>query len=251
VEFFNTNDTRRSSPVVFSSGTNCSFCAIIFDDPGLQFMWIQELWRYPVKSMAGETLAAADLTESGVAGDRLIQVRTGGGRIVTARTRPLLLRHHATLTGQDQIRVDGRPWTSEEVARDVEVAAGPGTRLVRSDAEDRFDILPLLIATDGMLAAVGYDRRRFRPNLVIGGVTGLSERHWEGAQLRIGPVLIGMQDLRGRCIMTTFDPDSGKQDLNVLRRVQQEFDGKLGLNCFVIEPGRISVGDQVQLIPES
>ena len=120
--------------------------------------------------------------------------------------------------------------------------------LVQSDPDDRFDILPLLVATDGMLAAVGYDRRRFRPNLVIGGVPGLSERQWEGARLRIGPVIIGMDDLRERCIMTTFDPDSGEQDLEVLRRVQKEFMGRLGLNSYVVAPGHISVGDTVELM---
>jgi len=101
-----------------------------------------------------------------------------------------------------------------------------------------------------MLAAVGHDRRRFRPNLVIGGVTGLSERQWEGARLRIGPVMIGMDDLRERCIMTTFDPDSGEQDLGVLRRIQREFDGRLGLNSYVVAPGHISLGDSVELIPQ-
>jgi uncharacterized protein YcbX len=102
-----------------------------------------------------------------------------------------------------------------------------------------------------MFDAVGYDRRRFRPNLVIGGVEGLSERQWEGSQLRIGSVVIGMDDLRGRCIMTTFDPDTGKQDLSVLRRIQKEFDGVLGLNSYVVTPGRISVGDPVELIARS
>ena len=102
-----------------------------------------------------------------------------------------------------------------------------------------------------MLAATGYDRRRFRPNLVIGGVPGLSERQWEGARLRIGSVTVGMDDLRGRCVMTTFDPDTGRQDLSVLRRVQREFDGRLGLNSYVIAPGRIAVGDTVELIPRS
>src|SRR5258708_23245644 len=102
--------------------------------------------------------------------------------------------------------------------------------------------------TDGAFAAVGYDQRRFRPNLVIGEVEGLAEREWEGAQLRIGEVVIGMDDLRARCIMTTFDPDTGVQDTDVLRRVQKEFGGVLGLNCFVITPGRISINDLVNLI---
>jgi uncharacterized protein len=211
-------------------------------------MWVEEIWRYPVKSMAGETLETADLTESGVAGDRILQVRNAAGRILTSRTRPLLLGHRATLGSGNQVLVDGRPWNAGDVARDVVAAAGTGTRLVESDSPDRFDILPLLITTDGMLAATGYDRRRFRPNLVIGGVPGLSERQWEGGQLRIGTAVIGMDDLRERCIMTTFDPDSGQQDLGVLRRIQREFNGRLGLNSFVVTPGRLSVGDEVKFI---
>ena len=211
-------------------------------------MWIQEIWRYPVKSMAGESLETAELTESGVVGDRIIQVRNAAGRIMTARTRPLLLGHRATLVGDNQVLIDGLPWDAKEVARDIETAAGIGTQLVVSDAKDRFDILPLLIATDGMLTAVGHDRRRFRPNLVVGGVPGLAERQWEGLQLKIGPVVIGMRDLRTRCIMTTYDPDSGQQDLAVLRRIRWEFNGRLGLNSYVVSPGRISVGDAVELI---
>ena len=215
----------------------------------IRAVWVQEIWRYPVKSMAGESLEAADLTEAGVVGDRVVQVRNAADRIMTARTRPLLLRHRATLGSDNVVLVDGVPWTSADVARGVEVAAGPGTRLVQGSLEDRFDILPLLVATDGMLAAVGYDRRRFRPNLVIGGVPGLSEREWERARLRIGAVVIGLDDLRERCIMTTFDPDTGEQDLEVLRLVQRKFDGRLGLNSYVAAPGRISVGDTVELMP--
>jgi uncharacterized protein YcbX len=212
-------------------------------------MQIKEIWRYPVKSMAGETLSVADINRQGIAGDRIIQVRNAAGRIFSARTRPKLLRHTAMLADNGDVLVDGRPWDSTEVALDVEEAAGAGTRLVRSDAGDRFDVLPLLVTTDGMFAAVGYDRRRFRPNLVIAGVEGLAERQWEGARLRINETVIGMDDLRARCIMTTYDPDTGEQDVNVLRRIQGEFGGVLGLNSYVINPGRVAVGDRVELLP--
>jgi hypothetical protein len=210
-------------------------------------MWLREIWRYPVKSMAGESLPSADLAEEGIPGDRIVQVRNAAGRILTARTRPKLLGHRGTLGPDGEAQVDGRPWSSPDVARDVEAAAGEGMRLVRSDARDRFDILPLLVATDGMIATVGYDPRRFRANLIIGGVPGLSEREWEGRQLLIGDAVIGMVDLRTRCIMTTFDPDTLQQNLDVLRRVQQEFAGQLGLNCSVVTPGHITVGDKVDL----
>jgi uncharacterized protein YcbX len=212
-------------------------------------MQIKEIWRYPVKSMAGETLSVADINRQGIAGDRIIQVRNTAGRIFSARTRPKLLRHTAMLADNGDVLVDGRPWDSTEVALDVEEAAGAGTRLVRSDAGDRFDVLPLLVTTDGMFAAVGYDRRRFRPNLVIAGVEGLAERQWEGARLRINETVIGMDDLRARCIMTTYDPDTGEQDVNVLRRIRGEFGGVLGLNSYVINPCRVAVGDRVELLP--
>ena len=132
-------------------------------------MWVKEIWRYPVKSMAGERLESAAFGEAGVEGDRILQVRNEAGKVMTARTRPLLLRHSAKLAADGEPVVDGRPWGIDDVARDVVAAAGAGTRLVRAEAERRFDILPLLVATDGALAAVGYDVRRFRPNLVIGG----------------------------------------------------------------------------------
>lgn len=101
-------------------------------------------------------------------------------------------------------QANGKPW--REV--DVRNAAGPDARLVRDDGVERFDVLPLLVATDGAIAAFGYDGRRLRPNIVISGVNGLDERQWEGKILRTGEAVIGIQDLRERCIMTTFDPDT-------------------------------------------
>ena len=138
--------------------------------------------------------------------------------------------------------MDGRAWNSPEVAADVVDIVGPGAKLVRFDGAERFDILPLLVATDGAIAAFGHDHRRLRPNIVIGGVDGLAEREWPGGCLRIGKVLIGVQDLRLRCIMTSFDPDTLVGDKEITRGIYRRFDGKLALNCFVIEAGEITCG---------
>ncbi len=209
-------------------------------------MWIAELWRYPVKSMAGERLETIEVREDGLLGDRLAYVVDGAGRVVTSRTRPRLLGHRGTRGPHGEPLVDGRSWSSPEVAADVVRAAGPGAKLVR-DGSGKFDILPLLVATDGAIAAFGHDGRRLRPNLVIGGVEGLAERAWEGARLRVGEVEIGLRDLRGRCVMTTFDPDTLVQDPGVLRKIVREFDGTLALNAFVVHGGRLAVGDAVEL----
>ena len=210
-------------------------------------MHIAQIWRYPVKSMAGEQLQSALLTPLGIAGDRVVHLRDGRGRVVTSRTHPRLLGRHALLGASGEPVVDGLPWTDPQVLEQVVQIAGPGAKLVRDDSERRFDILPLLVATDGAIAAFGHDGRRLRPNLVIGGVEGLAERTWPGRCLRIGQISIGIEDLRGRCVMTTYDPDTLQQDPKVLKEIVQKFDGTLALNCYVIRGGEIRVGDAVQL----
>lgn len=91
------------------------------------------LWRYPVKSMMGEELNSAELTERGVLGDRayaLVDAETG--KVASAknpRKWPTLFDHRATFTspptGGDgpmpPVRItlpDGSSVTSEEPAID-------------------------------------------------------------------------------------------------------------------------------------
>ena len=210
-------------------------------------MRVAELWRYPVKSLAGERLERADVTANGIAGDRVVQVTDGRGRVVTARTTPSLLGLAALLGPDGEPRIAGSPWTSRASAAAIQAAAGPGARLVRYDGRERFDVLPLLIATDGAIAALGVDHRRLRPNIVVEGVEALAERGWPGHRLRIGAVLIEVAKLRHRCVMTTYDPDTQAQDLSVLKRIVDEFGGRLALDCDVVESGTIAVGDRVEL----
>ncbi len=210
-------------------------------------MHLDAIWRYPVKSMAGERLREAVLRPDGLLGDRNVLAVGPDGRIRTARRWPGLLGLHATLGPGGEPLVDGLPWDHPEVAARVVRAAGPGVRLVRHDDVDRFDVLPLLVATDGAIAAFGRDGRRLRPNLVIGGVEGLAERGWEGRVLRIGDCLVRAVDLRGRCVMTTFDPDTQAQDPGVLRDIVARFDGTLALNAEVLRGGTLREGDPVTL----
>jgi uncharacterized protein YcbX len=210
-------------------------------------MRVAELWRYPVKSLAGEQLQTAEISPAGIPGDRVVQVYAQG-RVVTSRTSPRLLGLKATLGRDGEPLVDGLPWTSPAVAAAIEAAAGPGVQLARDDGPDRFDVLPLLVATDGAIGALGLDRRRFRPNILVAGVEGLAERTWPGRRVRIGDVIIAFQKLRGRCVMTTYDPDTLEQDPTVLRRIVREMDGRLALDSYVLQAGRVSVGDPVELL---
>ena len=211
-------------------------------------MKVAEIWRYPVKTMAGEKLQRIGIGPLGLEGDRVVHVEDGEGRVITSRSHPRFLGHKGTLGADGEPLVDGQPWHTPEVAAKVVEIGGPGARLVRYDGVERFDVLPLLVATDGAIAAFGHDHRRLRPNLVIGGVEGLAERDWPGSCLRIGTVLIGVQDLRQRCIMTAYDPDTLIRNRGITQEIYRRFEGKLALNCFVIEGGEISVGDEVQLV---
>jgi hypothetical protein len=147
-------------------------------------------------------------------------------------------------------RVDDRSWRAPEVAAAVRAAVGDGAHLVRDDGAERFDVLPLLVATDGAIAALGADHRRLRPNIVVSGAEGLAERGWPGRRLRIGSAVIRAVKLRRRCVMTTYDPDTLHQDLAVLERIADEFGGKMALDCEVLEGGRVAVGDPVSLLDD-
>jgi uncharacterized protein len=211
-------------------------------------MHLAEIWRYPVKSLAGERLEWAELTPTGIPGDRAVHVRDGRGKVATGR------RHHRLVTipsrvGDDGAAlVNGERWDSLAAARVIWEAAGDDVRLAASDAGHLHDDTPLLVATDGAVDWLGEDGRRFRANLVIAGVEGLGERQWPGRTLRVGTALIGVSHLCERCAMTTVDPESGEVDPSVLTRVRRDLAGQFALNCDVLEPGRVDVGDVVELL---
>lgn len=207
-------------------------------------LYVSQLWRYPVKSLAGEPLAGTEVGPGGIPGDRIVRVRGPEG-VRTSRRQYRLLGLRGTLDRDGRPRINDHAWNSPEALSLVKNAAGADALLEPWNGLDRFDILPLLVATDGAVAAFGRDIRRLRPNIVISGVEGLEEREWEGRQLRIGDAVIRLDSLRGRCQMTTIDPDTLAVDPGVLRDIVNRFDGKLALNADVERPGRIKIGDPV------
>ncbi|HQW67695.1 MAG TPA: MOSC domain-containing protein, partial [Gemmatimonadales bacterium] len=202
--------------------------------------------RYPVKSMAGEQIQRATLTDLGVPGDRLVWVRGPEG-VRTARRQYQLLGLRGTLSPEGEVLVNGHPWDSPVAAELVRAAAGEDAWLERAPTGYQFDILPLLVATDGAVAAFGRDIRRLRPNLLISGVDGMDETTWEGAELIIGDAIIELDSLRGRCPMTTVDPDTITRDPAVLKDIGRRFGGRLALNAAVGRGGEIAVGNPVTL----
>ena len=191
---------------------------------------VEGLWRYPVKTLAGEAISTARLTRLGIPGDRIVHVRGPEG-IRTSRRQHRLLGLHGTLDADGVPRIDGHRWDSHEAETLVRAAAGDDAWLAAYDGPERFDVLPLLVATDGAVAEFGRDIRRLRPNILIGGVSGMEEAGWAGATLEIGDAVIRLDSLRARCPMTTVDPDTLARDPEVLRDIGRRFGGRLALEC--------------------
>lgn len=209
---------------------------------------VAQLWRYPVKSLAGEQLTVATLEPDGIIGDRIVRVRGPEG-VRTSRRDYRLLGLRGTLDANGRALIDRHPWESPEALGLVRNAARQDAWLEEHRGRDRFDILPLLVATDGAVAAFGRDVRRLRPNVVIGGVEGLAERDWPGATLRIGNAIIRLDSLRARCAMTTIDPDTLQVNPDVLRDIVRRFDNQLALNADIVRGGVVRMGDPVELVP--
>jgi uncharacterized protein YcbX len=207
-------------------------------------MRVAELWRYPVKSLRGERLERAAVLADGIEGDRLVRVEDERG-LLTARRRQRLVGVTAGVGPDGAALIEDREWRSDAASRRIRELAGEGARLVSTDSGARFDGAPILLCTDGALAALGEDRRRFRPSVVVEGVEGLGEREWVGRELAIGDAVLAVREPCERCGVTTIDPETIEIRPDVLRRVNEGFGGIMGLYCDVARLGTIAVGDEV------
>ncbi len=142
--------------------------------------------------------------------------------------------------------------------------AGFPLRLVRGHTAG-FDVAGVtLIATPSLAElasrndAAPVDARRFRMNIEVSGSAPLAEDSWEDQHLRVGSAVVRVGGPVLRCAATTRDPDTGVVDLKTLEMIgklkgRQETAtfGKgfyFGVYAYVINPGRVSVGDSVALL---
>jgi uncharacterized protein YcbX len=223
------------------------------------------LWRYPVKSMAEESLDAVDVSWHGLAGDRrwaFVQegMPRNGFPWQTIRELPAM-RHYLPSFVEP-----GRPDDSRTVVRtpggdelevtDPTLAAelGAGVRVIKQNV-GVFDTMPLSLMTTQTIASLGawveptLTPERFRPNLLIEatGDEAFPEDEWVGSVLRIGDMRMRVDQRDVRCVMINIDPDTDEKDPDVLRTVARERDTTLGVYGATVTPGRVMIGDSVVL----
>jgi uncharacterized protein YcbX len=225
------------------------------------------LWRYPVKSMAEESLDAVDVSWHGLAGDRRFAfIRDGMARSgfpwQTIRELPAM-RHYLPSFDEpdrpDESRTMVRTPDGEELeVVDPALAAqlGDGVRAIKQHI-GVFDTMPLSLITTQTIASLGawveptLTPQRFRPNLLVEAIGdgAFPEDEWVGSLLRIGDMRMRVDQRDVRCVMINIDPVTDEKDPDVLRTVARERNASLGVYGSSVTPGRIAVGDTVVLEP--
>lgn len=246
-------------------------------------MEVVGLWRYPVKSLQGEPVEAADVEVDGVVGDRrwgVLDQRTG--RILTARRRPELLGASASYDGDQPVvtlpggstvvgpgpRTDRAlsQWLASPVSLVPSQGAVAGRAEYFEDATDdtsraiewtmpdgRYvDAAPMLVLTTASLRAAAahhpagtWDPRRFRPNVLLAvDGDGWVEDTWVRKPLRIGAVTLLPSQPCIRCTMVTRAQPGLDADVEIFRTLARDHRGHFGVWSDVTVPGRLRVGDR-------
>ena len=239
-------------------------------------MRVREIWRFPVKSMQGERLDAAEVEPQGLRGDRafaLFDTQTGFG--LTGRRVPQLLFAAAvyredgrvTITLPDGTTPDDDQALSDWLGRPVTLrtAAEPGARVFENPADFEHDARwePFDGSTGAFhdsgranvsllsLATItGWPRRRFRANVIFDGG---GEDALVGARVRLGDAEFDIRERIERCVMVTRPQPDGidgsiTKNLDVLRTIHRDRDSCLAIGATVATPGSFVVGDELNRV---
>lgn len=234
---------------------------------------VKQIWRYAVKSMAGEQLASCTVSKFGIPADRGWALRDETtGRITTGSRLPLLMQCEARY--RESPSNGSIPPVVMRFPDGVELASDAGDVNVRlSELLDRsvslwplqpvfaphithFDAFPIHVLTTssletmrGLNPAARWDVRRFRPNFFVetdAGVEGLVEFEW--TSVRVGSVELKCEMRTERCAMATNAQKELPKDPSILRSLVEAADQDLGVYASVSKIGEVRVGDVVEVI---
>lgn len=235
---------------------------------------VEALFRYPVKSMSGERLDAAELDWHGIVGDRRLGVHRlgdhGGFPWLTATKLPELIlfapRRRGAMAEGDLPTHVRTPEGAElelfgpELAAEIGRRAGSPVEMMHLN-RGIFDeaglslIAPATIDEIGRLSAQTPDVRRFRPNIVIRSLRALpfEEDEWVGGVLSFGEgseaATIAVTNRDERCAMVNFDPDSARPAAEMLKAIVRVRHNKAGVYGTITRRGRLTVGQSIFFEP--
>jgi len=237
---------------------------------------VLELWRWPVKSMAGERMRATRLDARGAGGDRthaVLHQHMGEWKPLTAREAPRLLAWRASypFTPDAALRPDEPPyaqvagpdgertwhWDDPRLRTALADDVGRPVRLHRDVSGIQDLERSVLITVEATRAALAeelgteIDLRRFRPNLHLElAAPPWAEHGWEGATLRCGGgVVLRLLHPCVRCAIPTRDPSTQAKWPALLRHLAARHDTCFGINARVLQAGRVAIGEPVTVEP--
>jgi uncharacterized protein len=233
---------------------------------------ISAIFRYPVKSMAGESLDAAKLSWHGIAGDRRFAFRRltekGGFPWLTASKLPQLLLYKpfgldsntAELLPTHVRTPDGKEYElrSDKLRQEISSRYGSDVELMNLNHGifDEACISVISLATVHCVqreSGRDIDLRRFRPNVVIdtGSTEPFAEDRWVGRTLLFGEgnsgAALRITTRDERCVMVNFDPDTAERDSAVMKTVVRMNQNCAGVYGTVVAAGELRVGLPVGL----
>ncbi len=233
---------------------------------------ITAIFRYPVKSMAGESLEVARLGWHGIEGDRRFAFRRLADQSsfpwLSASKLPQLLLYKPF--GLDRSSAESIPTHvrtpegkeyelgSDELRQEISSRHGSDVELMnlKHGIFDEGQISVISLATVlGVERESGraIDLRRFRPNVVIesNSVGPFAEDQWVGRRLIFGEgngdAAVGVTMKDERCVMVNFDPDTAERDSNVMKTVVRLNGNYAGVYGTVVHAGELRVGQVVTL----
>lgn len=229
---------------------------------------IRALYRYPVKSTAGQALRLAQVTAGGLQHDRKWAFYTEDGGIAsgkrTRRFRPVpgLMQWSSRVEDEHDVPMlvspDGVQYRADdaEASQAVSEVFGQQLRLRRETTIQHHDETPLHLVTTSSLEALArlsglpVDERRFRANIVIdtGTEPVFQEDNWIGAELVIGDeVRLQLGDGMPRCVMVDQPQRGVTGEPKTLKLLGTHHDTSLGLQAHTTRSGMVRIGDRVVL----
>ena len=216
---------------------------------------VNQIWRYPVKSMAGEQLDSCLITEHGLEGDRRWALIDGSpnraGKRLTVRQHEGMLGYRARLSngGVEVLAPDGEALDLD--GRLVQRLESESSRpLTLTDlVGQNFDESHVLIVNLATVMAFSaevemhVDHRRFRANLYIDGLEPEEEVSWVGRRIQAGDAELEVTHRCERCVVITRDPDTAQTSPELLRSLTERHETCMGVYCRVVRPGRVAVAD--------
>ena len=228
---------------------------------------VKRLWRYPVKSLLGESCRELSIDRRGVVGDRQFAIQNDRGKFGSGKnTRRFckiegLFNFKAEYDGDIPLVTfpDGRKIRGDSsiINQELSSTLRQSVKLVSEKQISHFDAGALHLLTTAslrwlksLLPLSAIDERRFRPNLLI-EVSGIGsiEHNWIGRRLLIGKELeIEITGSTERCIMTSLQQEELAKDPQITKTIKRNCQHNLGVYAEIIKTGTIRAEDRVVIL---